>query len=328
MRTNLQFPFIFGLGLALCGATASAQAPITVYSENFDVDPTANWTVKTLGTGSDANFYFDYSTVGIPAAPNSGATTIGLRLRANQYGSTATFPGGVSVSPIGQSFTGDYYKLSFDMWLNFNGPAPGGGSGSTQVTGAGIGTAGTSSQIAGGVIDSINFGVTGEGGSSVDYRAYAPAAQSGYTDSSGVFAAGTVTGVRNSAHAYYAGFGGASAPAAQVALYTQQTGATAAGAPAWAWRDVEIVKDGNIVTYSIDGLLIATVNTTTAGTLGGGNILFNQYDINSTVSTDPNSPALLFGLIDNVVVMIPEPTSGVLVLLGGLGLFAAWRRRK
>ena len=276
MKTNMRIPLMVGLGLALSGASALAQAPITVFSENFDVDPTANWTVKTLGTGSDANFFFDYSTVGIPAAPNSGATTIGLRLRANQYLSTATFPGGVSVSPIGQSFSGDYYKLSFDMWLNFNGPAPGGGSGSTQLTGAGIGTAGTTAQIAGGVIDSINFAVSGEGGTSADYRAYAPAAQTGYQDSAaGIYAAGTV-GSRNNSHAYYAGFGGASAPAAQVTLYTQQTGATAAGAQGWAWRDVEIVKDGNIVTYRIDGLLIATVNTATAGTLGGGNILFNQ----------------------------------------------------
>jgi hypothetical protein len=29
-----------------------------------------------------------------------------------------------------------------------------------------------------------------------------------------------------------------------------------------------------------------------------------------------------------VVVTIPEPTSAVLALLGGLGLCAAWRRRK
>lgn len=320
----MRIPLLISLGVAFCGLSASA-APPPIWSENFDVDHTANWTFSTLGTGSDANFFFDYSTVGIPSAPNSGGTTYGLMLRANQYGSTATFPGGVSASPIGQSFTGDY-TLRFDAWLNFNGPAPAGGSGSTQITGAGIGTAGTSAQIAGGVIDSINFGASAEGGSSADYRAYAPSVQAGYQDASGVYTAGT-SGSRNSSHAYYAGFGGVSAPAAQVALYAQQTGATAAGALGWAWRDMEIKKVGNTVTWSIDGLLIATVNTTTAGTLGGGNILFNQYDINGTVSADVNSPYLLFGLIDNVRV-IPEPTSSVLALLGGVGLFAAWRRRE
>ncbi len=218
--------------------------------------------------------------------------------------------------------------LRFDMWINFNGPAPGGGSGSTQITGAGIGTAGTSAQIAGGVIDSINFGSSGEGGSSVDYRAYSTANQSGYTPAQGVFAAGTASTVRNNSDPYYASFGGATAPAAQLTLYPQQTGATAAGAPGWAWRDVRIVKSGNIVTWSIDGKLLVTADTTTAGTLGGGNILFNHYDINSAASADANAPALLFGLIDNVVVTVPEPASGVLALLGGLGLYAAWRRRK
>jgi hypothetical protein len=325
MKTNMRIPLMVGLGLALSGGGAVAQI---AFSDNFDVDHTANWSVSTLGPGvSDANFFFDYSTVGIPAAPNSGGTTLGLRLRANQLVTANTFPAGVSVSPIGQSFSGDY-TLRFDMWFNFNGPAPGGGSGSTQISGAGIGTAGTSSQIAGGTIDSINFGTSGEGGSSTDYRAYAPAAQSGYQDTSGVFAAGNVAGVRNSSHAYYAGFGGASAPAAQLTLFPQQTGTTAAGAPGWAWRDVRIVKSGNTVTWSMDGLLLATVDATTAGALGGGNILFNQYDINATASTDANASALLFGLVDNVVVTIPEPASGVLALLGGLGLYAASRRRK
>lgn len=316
-----------GAALAsLLAATALAQT--TLWTQNFESDTTANWTVNTLGTGSDANFFFDYSTLGIPKAPRSGASdgTHGLRLRANQYGLGGTFPGGVSVSPAGLSFSGDFI-LRFDMWLNFNGPAPGGGSGSTQVSGAGIGTAGSSAQIAGGTVDSIFFGATGEGGSSVDYRAYAPAAQTGYGDTSGVFAAGSTTGVRNNTHAYYAGFGGVSAPAAQVALYPQQTGATATGALGWAWRDVEIAKLGNTVTWTVDGLLIATVDTTAAGTLGGNNILFNHYDINATTSTDTNSPALLFGLFDNVEVYIPEPNSAALVLAGLAGLLLAVRRR-
>jgi hypothetical protein len=327
MKTNMRIPVIIGLGLALSGASVSAQL---AFSENFDVDHTANWSVYTLGTGvSDANVFFDYSTVGIPSAPNSGGTTWGLRLRANQVVASQSFPSGVSVSPIGQSFSGDY-ALRFDMWLNFNGPAPGGGSGSTQITGAGIGTAGTSSQIAGqGTVDSIFVGASGEGGSSVDYRAYSPLNSVGYTPAQGVFAAGTHSTARNNSDPYYAGFGGVSAPAAQLTLYPQQTGATAAGAQGWAWRDVQIVKSGNIVTWTIDGTLLTTVDTTTAGALGGGNILFNQYDINSGASADPNVSALLFGLFDNVsVTIIPEPTFGALALLGGLGLFAAWRRRK
>ena len=93
----------------------------------------------------------------------------------------------------------------------------------------------------------------------------------------------------------------------------------------WAWRDVEIAKIGNTVTWTVDGLLLATVDITTAGTLGGGNILFNQYDINAT-TTDAAGNDLLFGLYDNVVVYIPEPTTGALGLLGA-GLFLSRRRK-
>ncbi len=55
--------------LLLVPAGASAQ---TLYSEDFDTDSTAEWSVNqpTGGFASDnaANFFFDYSTVGIPAA--------------------------------------------------------------------------------------------------------------------------------------------------------------------------------------------------------------------------------------------------------------------
>ena len=42
-----------------------------VYTENFDADHTANWTVnKGPATTDEAHdFFFDYSTVGIPSAP-------------------------------------------------------------------------------------------------------------------------------------------------------------------------------------------------------------------------------------------------------------------
>lgn len=324
MKTTT-FPLVVAsVSLAIASSTGSAQ---TLFSENFDLDHSANWTANTLGDGSDANFFYDYSAVGVPSAPNSGGSTLGMRLRANKVGSASVFPDGVSVSPIGLSLSGDY-SLRFDMWLNFNGPAPAGGSGSTQITGAGIGTAGTSAQIAGGTIDSVNFGASGEGGSSVDYRAYTPAAQTGLTEASGVFAAGTQTGARNNSDPYYAGFGGESAPAAQLALYSQQSGTTAAGTLGWAWRDVEILKAGNSLTWTVDGLLLATVDLTTAGTLGGNNILFSQYDINAGPSTEATSADLAFGLIDNIqVTVVPEPTAASLALLGGLAMFFLRRRQ-
>lgn len=308
MRSN------FGASLALLSLSAVGSAQL--FSDNFDVDTSSNWTVNKANneTGNLATFAFDYSTYGIPNAPGS-STSLGLRMQANVTGGVF---GGLSASPNGQSFTGNY-KLSAHVWMNFLGPLPGGGSGTTQVGGMGIGTAGATAQWAGGTQDSVHFGTTLDGGSSVDYRAYSSAAATGYGDGNSVFFA-TGTGNRNASHPYYAAFGGVTPPAAQTSLYGTQTGATGAGVIAFAWRLLEVEVVSGIATWSIDGLDIAQVDLSTV-TLGGSNILLNMYDTNATSATDPNR--LNFLVFDNVVVT-PEP--GTLAVLG-LGL-AALRRRK
>jgi hypothetical protein len=294
-----------------------------LYSEDFDVDPTANWTVnKNPGTTDEAhNFFFDYSAVGIPPAPNSGGTTRGLKLQANQ--SSGVF-GGMSVSPTGQSFTGDYQVL-FDWWANVNGPFPVGGSGSTQLSTFGIDTSGTVAQWPGGTQDSIWFGGAGDGNSSSDWRAYAPAPAGAtrYSDNSGVYAAGTQAGSSNASDPYYVSFGMVTAPAAQVLLFPQQSGATNVGSAGMEWHQVAIEKLGSNVTWTVDGVLIATVPVADDNVLTGNNIFFGHSDTNATSSTDPNDGALLFTLIDNVRV-VPEPSNiaGVLVaIMVGLAIF-------
>ncbi|HRZ38323.1 MAG TPA: PEP-CTERM sorting domain-containing protein [Candidatus Paceibacterota bacterium] len=312
-----------------CIGTAFEIQAQTLWQDSFDVDSTANWSVLTTSGGAQAaNVYFDYSSVGIPSAPNSaGGSTWGLRMQANIFGTDGAFPGGVSASTIGLGLAGDY-RVKYDMWINFNGPLDVGGSGSTQITAGGFGTAGSSVQVAGGAIDSLLFGASGDGGSSADYRVYSPTAQSSYQDASGVYAAGTTGSPRNNSNPYYAGCGGESAPAAQLGLYPGQTLATAVGALGFAWRDVTIEKIGDTVTWSIDGTLIATVDAT-GMTLGGGELVFSQFDINATASGDANSVDLQFGLIDNVrVEVIPEPTALVLLGLGGVLMAMPARRRR
>lgn len=297
-------------------ASGAAVSASPLYSENFEVDPTANWTVNGGPSDEAADFFFDYGSVGIPSAPNSGGTTRGMKLQANL--ASGIF-GGFSVSPTGQNFSGDY-TVRFDWWANFNGPFPGGGSGSTNLSTYGIGTSGTVAQWPGGVQDSVWFAATGDGGSSADYRAYSTAAPTSYGDGNPVYAFTT----RNNSNAYFAALGNVPAPVAQLTLFPQQTGNTAVGSAGMTWHDVEITKLGNAITWKLDGLLMATIDTNTV-TLGGGNIFFGHSDINAGSSTDPNAPALLFTLIDNVrVEVVPEPTSLSLLALGTLAL----RRRR
>lgn len=293
---------------------------VPLYSEDFDVDHTANWQAN-MGPGTNAaNFFFDYSTIGIPPAPNSEGTTRGLKLEANYRGQIF---GGLSVSPLGQNFTSDY-MLQFDIWWNYIMGV--GEVGTTQFTGAGVGTAGASAQWSGGPKDSVYFVVTGDGGGNSDYRAYSTAAMNGYATGDTVYAA--PGGNTDSTSAYYAALGENTVPAAQTAVDQYQVGTSPPGAPAFRWHVGKIIKRGNAIAFSIDDLLIATIDTGTV-TLSGGNILFNQFDVNA------NSPPVFeedlrrfqFGLIDNVRVVSLQPRFLNITQLGdgsvqltGLGL--------
>ena len=322
-----------------CGALLTilpvvAQGAI-VFSDNFEADTSANYTVNSSGGNNAATFAFDYSTVGIPSAPNSGGTTKGLKLEANYLDSndaTEIFSG-LSVSPNSFSIASDF-DLTFDLWQNsigpFTGTAGDGGSGSTQVTDYGWGTAGTSAQWAG-ARDSVVFGTTGEGNSGFDWRVYPNAVLEGPTSSMYVATpgAGSDADVRNNVHSYYvANFPGQAPPAAQTALFpASQTGAPQAGTTAFSWHEVLISKRGDTLSWSVDGVPIANVDLTGVGALGGDNVFFGQSDINGTASADANARSLLFGLIDNVVMdQIPEPSSLALCALGIAGGLAIRRR--
>jgi hypothetical protein len=272
-----------------------------LYSENFDVDPTAAWTVNDPGLSDIlADFHYDYSAIGVPPAPG-GATTRGLKMTANN--SNGVFSG-FSVSPTGKIFS-DNYRVEFDMWQNYVGPLGAGGSGSTQLTLYGIGTAGNVPIWAGSVPkESLAFGTTLDGGSAADFRAYSSAAPTSYPDGDPVYVAAT----RNGSDPYYsAAFAGVSAPAAQVVLFPGQTGTTDAGETSFAWRKVVIDVSGGFAAWSIDGVPLGKVDLSTV-TLGGGNIFFGHGDTNASSSTDPNDSLLNVTIIDNVVV-IPESAS-------------------
>lgn len=293
------------VGGVVCALAASGSAHAQLYKQNFEVNSTATWTLNGGPSDEAANFFFDYSTIGIPPAPSLPGTR-GMKLQANL--SSGVF-GGMSVSPIGQSFTGDYI-LRFDWWANVNGPFPIGGSGSTNLSTFGIGTAGVAAQWpgAGPALDSVMFAANGDGNSAADWRAYSPAEPLAYPDGSPIYTA-VGAGNRNHTHPHYSIFGNATAPATQLLLFPQQSGAPLVGSAGMEWHHVRIRKSGSIVTWTVDGHSIATINSNTF-VFGGTNIHFGHSDTNATSSTDPNDAALLFTLIDNIRVTRPADING------------------
>lgn len=270
-----------------------------LYGDNFDVNTAANWVTNRSSTDTRVTFNYNYAADGIPSAPNStGGTTRGVKFEANLANGVAA---ALNISPVGQSFTGDY-RLRFDMWLNANGPFPGGGVGSTEHFTAGIGTTGNQLHWtgAGGGASGHWFMVDGEGGSGDTTTASVPdfGVASGttiFTATSGAYAAGAGSDSRGNGNAYYtAQFPAVSAPALQQANYAQQTGAIAAGSVGFAWRDVIVSKKGNLVEWFIDGLKIATISN---ATFTANNIFLGYWDSYASVS---DNTALSFGLVDNV----------------------------
>jgi hypothetical protein len=301
----------------LYGSVTSAPVSLTVYppqtvvfSDSFDSNTAANWTVNKSSTDTRVTFSYDYSASGIASAPHStGGTTRGMKLEANM---TAGVIAALSMSPIGQSFSGDY-RLHFDMWINVNGPFPAGGSSSTEYLTAGIGTTGNRVQWTGTgtTADGYWFSVDGEGGvgdtstTTGDYCAYIGTAQQ--NTNTGIYAAGTNGNPRGNLNTYYvtAFPVGQTAPALQQSTYSQQTGALAVGTVGFAWHDVIVSKRGSTVEWSIDGVKLATVSN---ATFTGNNVFVGYWDPFASLTDNTN---LSFGLVDNVRVEVPSVAPAV-----------------
>jgi hypothetical protein len=261
-----------------------------VFSEAFDADVSTEWLINQSSDDTTAVFGYDYSIDGIPPAPGTkGESTLGLKFTANESLGEAAH---ITASPVGQTFAGDYV-LTFDLWLNFNGPIPGGGAGSTEFAAAGIGTSGDHIQTGDDASDGAWFLVTGDGGSSRDFRLFLDNVF--LTEDSGVYLAGS----QDSASDYYGSIfpSGKTATEAQMADFLEQSGSTASGQVAFEWVPVQIAKVGNTVTWSMKGSEIAKASQSDALFADSGNLFLGYSDWFSSVSDNLD---LSYGLFDNV----------------------------
>jgi hypothetical protein len=230
-----------------------------------------------------------------------------LRFRANSPVLGAAVFSGISASPKNQNFTGDF-RLRFDWWINFPGPFPAGGAGSTQFGMFGI-SRGTIAQWPGGATtsDAAYIAIDGDGGTTLDYRCYTNAGAP-LAASTGVYAAGTGSTAQDAGNIYYSGFGLQAAPDAQINVASSQTGLVQSGAIGEAWHQAVMTKQGSIVTWTVDGVPIATLDAS-ALTLSS-NIFVGHFDFNSGQTTT-DLDGLQFSLVDNLVVetLTTNPTA-------------------
>ena len=273
---------------------------VTVFSDNFDSNTATNWMVNRSSTDTFVAFNYNYAALGVPSAPNStNGTTLGVQLKANL---TQGVVSALSISPIGQSFAGDY-RLHFDAWINVNGPFPGGGASSTEYLSAGIGTAGNRAEWtgSGSTADGYYFTADGDGGVSATSTTFGD--YSGYhgttweNAASGIYAAGSL----DNANVYYETIFpvGQAAPALQKADYSQQTGNLSTGTFGLAWHDVIVSRRGSTVNWAVDGVLFATF---TNATFTASNVFVGFWDPFASLTDNTN---LSFGLVDNLRVEVP-----------------------
>lgn len=300
------------IGLSAVALFASIQSNAQIlFSDDFETNSASQWAIYGGGNGLTITndysvvFNYNYSTQTfarvngqmpfIPPAPNSGGTTHGLRVTANKKRTSGARIAAVSLYPKGMVFSNNY-ALRFDMFMDYNGGGdPQGGIGSTEYSTFGINHLGTkvnwfTTKVVSGYSaadwpgDGVWFMVDGEAGTDLgtnpgDYAAYV-----------GDLASGLITALNSS----NGGFLYDQAPNPLQSDPTIQPisevfpvpPGNSWGAPGKQWVQVEINQIDGVVTWKMNGYVIASHSNVNGFT--SGDIMIGYNDPLSGVAAEPN----------------------------------------
>ncbi len=329
------------------GAITSAVARLFVnpsmvwqvaWADDFETNSSGRWNLfdgSANGISDYAVFWaFNYATqlytgngmTGVIPAIQGSTGSRGLKLIVNKNDTNAALAG-VSLYPKSSFFSGDH-MLRCDMWLNYNGPA-GGSAGSTEFASVGINHSGTRVNWGGGAAsssDGLWFAVDGEGGTTSDYRGYVGNASGAPTllpfAASGLDANGAESA--DSLDSFFQG------------LFPAPT-YESSGSPGKRWLECEVSQIGGMVTWRLNGAVVAQRSNTTS--FASGSVMIGYMDLFSSI---PSPLDQTFVIFDNVRVLVPivppsitaQPTNRIenagadttfAVLAGGSAPGYAWR---
>lgn len=328
MKPTAMLPLLAALSLAM---TANAEFGVTFTEDFDDAGASARWSAPIVDSEAgvfdgQVDYAFDYSAVGIPAAPNGGGT-FGALMEVNTTDQGSDQGETVGIVPLSAPLPDGDYRVSMDLYFNVE-TANGG---TTEFAHLGVHASGANSPGDDTIQDDVPFrfglskgdGLTwqfdGDAGSSTDLLRYEDA---GNADTGTEFGLGSYDDL----------------PAGVIPGVSTGSGATG---PTNSWVTVVIERIGDEISFSMNGYEIDSIANGADfadGTIQiGYNDAFNSVGATDfLVGPDPTPfddsdgpfgdliPGFAhFAVFDNVsITALPEPTSAFLAVLalGGLGL--------
>lgn len=303
MMNRVATPVVLGAALLLA---ATSTAATVLVSDEFEADSSASYLVvdEINGASGDgtpdsvSTFAYDYITAGLPLAPNSTAgDTGGLFLAVNETGDDEGAADHVTAF-LNTPVTTPAYTVQVDMYMGVEA----GATGSTEMATIGVGSDGTDFNSIFTPIAGVGqfVSITGEGGSSSDYRHYISGTPVNSGDMSYLNSEMTTQSTGDT----------------YLSIFPEES-SDFAGSPGNQWATVTISVNPNRVLYSINGTpIIMAPSTAVSGLVGLG------YN-------DPfSSVGPHFVVYDNLTVTeVPEPSTLLLGALGMVGLASLRLRR-